>query len=390
MSDAARTSPDISLGTSPDTSPRTSPVTSPGTSHRTGPGVHPRTALLDREALHASLRDPVLKSIGFLNEIMSRCPDAVSFAPGAPHPDPYADLDTVRYLDRFVSHAAAAPGRTHESATRLLYEYGPARGIVNAVVAAALRRDQGIDADPDSLVITVGAQEAMLLTLRALIALRRTFWPSRTPASWASPAPPPSSAPGPSPYPRTTTASTSTRWPRPAGRPAAPASDGLVHGPAHPLTPRVESIVEERLDAMAALGGQADLVEQFALPVPPLVICELLGVPYAERSGLQRNSAILFELDATAEQASTAMEELDVFLTELAGHRRRSPGDDLLSEPAQEGELSTAEIAGVGALLLSAGHETTAGSLGLGVFAPLSHPDQLARLTADPSLAAAP
>ncbi|MCX4681208.1 cytochrome P450 [Streptomyces sp. NBC_01433] len=154
------------------------------------------------------------------------------------------------------------------------------------------------------------------------------------------------------------------------------------------LTPRVESIVEERLDAMAALGGQADLVEQFALPVPSLVICELLGVPYAERADFQRNSAILFELDATAEQASTAMEELDAFLTELAGHRRRSPGDDLLSELAQEGELSTAEIAGVGALLLSAGHETTAGSLGLGVFALLSHPDQLARLTSDPSLAA--
>ncbi|WP_343286272.1 cytochrome P450 [Streptomyces sp. AM 4-1-1] len=154
------------------------------------------------------------------------------------------------------------------------------------------------------------------------------------------------------------------------------------------LTPRVERIVEERLDAMAALGEHADLIEQFALPVPSLVICELLGVPYAERAGFQRNSAILFELDATAEQASTAMEELDAFLTELAGHRRRSPGDDLLSELAQGGELSTAEIAGVGALLLSAGHETTAGSLGLGVFALLSHPDQLARLTADPSLAA--
>ncbi|MER5889495.1 cytochrome P450 [Streptomyces sp. NPDC001941] len=156
------------------------------------------------------------------------------------------------------------------------------------------------------------------------------------------------------------------------------------------LTPRVEEIVAERLDAMAELGTGAepvDLVEQFALPVPSLVICELLGVPYSERAEFQRNSATLFELGATAEQAATAMSELDAFLTELAGHRRRDPGEDLLSELARGDDLSIAEVAGAGALLLSAGHETTAGSLGLGVFALLSHPDQLARLTADPSLA---
>ncbi|SDN41557.1 Cytochrome P450 [Streptomyces wuyuanensis] len=154
------------------------------------------------------------------------------------------------------------------------------------------------------------------------------------------------------------------------------------------LTPRIGRIVDDRLDEMAALGGQADLVEHFALPVPSLVICELLGVPYTERADFQRNSATLFKLDVTAEQAATAMAELNAFLTELALHRGRSPGDDLLSALAADGELSTAEIAGAGALLLSAGHETTAGSLGLGTFALMSHPDQLARLTAAPSLAA--
>ncbi|MFI1470507.1 PLP-dependent aminotransferase family protein [Streptomyces wuyuanensis] len=125
---------------------------------------------LAHEALHASLQDPVLESIGFLNEIMSRHRDAISFAPGAPHPDPYTELDPGRYLDRFVAHAAAEEGCTLAQAARLLYEYGPARGLVNGIVAGALRRDQGIDAEPDSLVITVGAQEAMLLTLRALTA----------------------------------------------------------------------------------------------------------------------------------------------------------------------------------------------------------------------------
>ncbi|MFJ7264355.1 PLP-dependent aminotransferase family protein [Streptomyces globosus] len=125
--------------------------------------------LLSREVLHASLQDPVLESIGFLNEIMGRYPDALSFAPGAPHPAPYEDLDTARYLDRFTAHAAES-GLGPERAARLLYEYGPARGLINGIVADALRRDQGIDADPDALVITVGAQEAMFLVLRALIA----------------------------------------------------------------------------------------------------------------------------------------------------------------------------------------------------------------------------
>ncbi|QEU83777.1 cytochrome P450 [Streptomyces viridosporus] len=153
------------------------------------------------------------------------------------------------------------------------------------------------------------------------------------------------------------------------------------------LAPRIERIVDDHLEAMADLGGQADLVERFALPIPSLVICELLGVPYTERADFQRNSATLFKLDASAEAAAAAMAELDAFLTQLAEHRRRSPGDDLLSALAADGELSTAEVAGVGALLLSAGHETTAGSLGLGTFALLCHPDQLARLRTDPSLA---
>ncbi|MFG2668279.1 cytochrome P450 [Streptomyces sp. NPDC048387] len=153
------------------------------------------------------------------------------------------------------------------------------------------------------------------------------------------------------------------------------------------LAPRIEQIVADHLEAMAALSGRADLVEALALPVPSLVICELLGVPYAERASFQRDSATLFRIDATAAEAAAAMAELDSFLTELTRHRRRAPGDDLLSALVTGGDLSTEEVAGVGALLLSAGHETTAGSLGLGAFALLSHPGEAARLAADPSLA---
>ncbi|MEV0730586.1 PLP-dependent aminotransferase family protein [Polymorphospora sp. NPDC050346] len=122
---------------------------------------------LDRESLHASLRDPLLGSLGFLNEVMARYPDAISFAPGAPHPEFLADLDIQRYTERFLDHLRDE-GRTPDQARRLLYEYGPGRGLINGIVGEALNRDHGIDADPNAIVITVGAQEGMLLVLRVL------------------------------------------------------------------------------------------------------------------------------------------------------------------------------------------------------------------------------
>ncbi|MEU4895161.1 PLP-dependent aminotransferase family protein [Streptomyces sp. NPDC044780] len=120
------------------------------------------------DGLHGSLDDPVLRSIGFLNEVMSRYPDAISFAPGAPHPDLLTDVEPRAYVDRFLDHLVQERGLKPCDARRALYEYGPSRGLVNDIVAAALRRDHGIDVPERALVITVGAQEAMLLTLRAL------------------------------------------------------------------------------------------------------------------------------------------------------------------------------------------------------------------------------
>ncbi|MCC4321919.1 aminotransferase-like domain-containing protein [Streptomyces malaysiensis] len=118
--------------------------------------------------LHGSLQDPVLGSIGFLNEVMGRYPDAISFAPGAPHPEFVRDLDTRVLADRFVAHLVADRGLDPARAQRVLYEYGPAQGLINGLVAQALSGDQGIHADPREIIITVGAQEALLLTLRAL------------------------------------------------------------------------------------------------------------------------------------------------------------------------------------------------------------------------------
>ncbi|MGX1914098.1 aminotransferase-like domain-containing protein [Streptomyces phaeochromogenes] len=123
---------------------------------------------LHRQDLHASLADPVLGSVAFLNEVMDRHPDAISFAPGAPHPEFVRHLDTRALTDRYLAHLVDDRGLDPARAERLLYEYGPAQGLINDLVAEALHADQGIRADARDIVITVGAQEAMLLTLRAL------------------------------------------------------------------------------------------------------------------------------------------------------------------------------------------------------------------------------
>ncbi|MGW6744971.1 aminotransferase-like domain-containing protein [Streptomyces sp. NPDC055025] len=127
-------------------------------------------AVLRRDALHGSLGSPAMGSINFLNEVMGRFPDAISFAPGAPHTSFFAEIDTARHTARYLRHLEEERGLGREQAERLLYQYGPSRGLINALVADALRTDQGIDVPPESLVITVGCQEAMLLALRALVA----------------------------------------------------------------------------------------------------------------------------------------------------------------------------------------------------------------------------
>lgn len=148
------------------------------------------------------------------------------------------------------------------------------------------------------------------------------------------------------------------------------------------LAPRITEIIEEHLTAMAAAGPPADLVERFALPVPSLVICEILGVPYAERAEFQRHSVTLFSLDATARQGRDAMAALEGLLLDLVRARRARATADLLGGLAADSDMTDEEIAGVGVLLLTAGHETVASMLGLGTFVLLCHPSQADALRA--------
>ncbi|UED87612.1 cytochrome P450 [Streptomyces profundus] len=159
------------------------------------------------------------------------------------------------------------------------------------------------------------------------------------------------------------------------------------------MRPRVRQIVNELVDELLSGPKPVDLVEAFALPVPSLVICELLGVPYADHDFFQENSKTIINRDVTQEQRLVAHGRLAEYLDSLVAEKSRRPKDDLLSQLAERvlaGELTRLEAAQMGVLLLIAGHETTANMIALGTLALLRHPDQLAALreTDDPRLIA--
>jgi cytochrome P450 len=147
------------------------------------------------------------------------------------------------------------------------------------------------------------------------------------------------------------------------------------------LEPRIAEIAAERLDAMAAAGQPADLVRLFALPLASLMICELLGVPYAAHDRFEAASYGMVDPARTQEERDAAGDEMFALLGEVVAQKRAEPGDDLLSGLM---ELSDIEVIGMGVQLLFAGHESTANMLGLGTFTLLQHPDQLAIVRADP------
>ncbi|WP_016698205.1 cytochrome P450 [Actinoalloteichus spitiensis] len=152
------------------------------------------------------------------------------------------------------------------------------------------------------------------------------------------------------------------------------------------LEPMIERIVDHQLDLLADRDQPADLVADFALPVPSLVICALLGVPPADRPLFERHTRTLFTLDTPLEERNTALRSLTTYLGQLVEAKRANPEDDLLSGLVAGGELDDEELATIGVVLLVAGHETTANMLAHGAFALLQHPDQLALLRSDPAL----
>ncbi|WP_029117929.1 cytochrome P450 [Mycobacterium sp. URHB0044] len=152
------------------------------------------------------------------------------------------------------------------------------------------------------------------------------------------------------------------------------------------LEPRIVEIVDEHLDAMQAAGAPVDLVESFALPIPSLVICELLGVPYEDRADFQRRSGRQLDLSLPIPERVEMQRQGREYMRSLVARARTHPGDDIIGMLIREhgAELTDDELVGIAGLLLLAGHETTSNMLGLGTLALLRHPEQLAAVRDDP------
>ncbi|MFD5806241.1 MULTISPECIES: cytochrome P450 [unclassified Streptomyces] len=155
------------------------------------------------------------------------------------------------------------------------------------------------------------------------------------------------------------------------------------------MRPRIQEIVDERLDAMIAQGPPADLVPAFALPVPSMVICALLGVPYADHDFFEEQSRRLLR-GPRPEDTLEARDRLESYLGELADRKREEPGegllDDLVRQQLSQGALDRDQLIAFAVILLVAGHETTANMISLGTFTLLRNPGRLAELRADPGL----
>ncbi|MEU7280212.1 cytochrome P450 [Streptomyces sp. NPDC045431] len=155
------------------------------------------------------------------------------------------------------------------------------------------------------------------------------------------------------------------------------------------LRPRIQATVDELLDAMVEQGPPAELVSAFALPVPSIVICDLLGVPYADHDFFEAQSRRLLR-GPTAEDTTEARDLLEGYLGELVDRKRANPGDgvidDLVAQQLAAGHLDRQQVVDLAVILLVAGHETTANMISLGTYTLLRHPEQLAELKSDPGL----
>lgn len=155
------------------------------------------------------------------------------------------------------------------------------------------------------------------------------------------------------------------------------------------LRPRVQAIVDRFIDEMLATEQHpVDLVRTLSLPVPSLVICELLGVPYSDHDYFQNRTAILVRRSSAPEDRVRALTELRAYVDALITRKENEPGDDLLSRQIarqrEEGTLDHGSLVSMAFLLLNAGHETTANMISLGVVGLLNRPAQLDLLKADP------
>jgi cytochrome P450 len=158
------------------------------------------------------------------------------------------------------------------------------------------------------------------------------------------------------------------------------------------LRPYIQRIVDEHIDTLLAGPNPTDFYENFALPIPSLVICELLGVPYDDREMFHKLSAVLMRIDTDREIGFAAYSQVRAYMEQLFTTKLTEPGDDLMSRLIERSResgqpLTVPEMVELGATLLIAGHETTANMIALSTTALLQHPAELDKLRSDGELA---
>lgn len=155
------------------------------------------------------------------------------------------------------------------------------------------------------------------------------------------------------------------------------------------MRPTIERTANDLIDEILKSDEPVDIIDALALPLPSLVICELLGVPYDRHDFFQERTRAVLAAGSTPEQVGAAIGDVMTYLAELVTIKEANPGDDLVSllvKHIESGDLGVIDVAGMSTFLLMAGHETTGNMIGLGLFALLEHPDQLAELREDPEL----
>ncbi|GAA1462532.1 cytochrome P450 [Nocardiopsis exhalans] len=158
------------------------------------------------------------------------------------------------------------------------------------------------------------------------------------------------------------------------------------------LRPGIQDLVDRLIDEILAKGSPAELMERFALPVPSVVICQILGVPYEDHAFFEGEAAKLVTPGTPPEEMGAALSRLDAYLHELVERKRRAPGegdgllDELITDHLEHGDATPEEIVSSSLMLLVAGHETTANMISLGLLVLLDNPEQLTRVRENPEL----
>ncbi|MGH3859057.1 cytochrome P450 [Actinokineospora sp.] len=151
------------------------------------------------------------------------------------------------------------------------------------------------------------------------------------------------------------------------------------------LGDRVDALTAELLDGLAGQSQPADLVQLLAVPLPVLVICELLGVPYADRDQFRAWSLAAADTTDRA-RSEQGLADLYDYGTRLVALKRGEPGDDVISRLLAVDGVTDPEIAGLAMSLLFAGHETTVVQIGFGALLLLTNPDQRQAMAENPDL----